>query len=74
MKANKYKGNARKGIRKETIIILKNNGIARDANEKVTKTVTRYRHFKDKGLKTLAGFFYNNYDVLTNGRIMRRKD
>ena len=69
MKANKYRGNARKGSRYETVTVLKNNGIARDANEKVTKTVTRYRHFKDKGLSTLAGFFYANYDIMGNGKI-----
>lgn len=43
MKANKYRGNARKGSLYETITIIKNNGIARDANEKVTKTITRQR-------------------------------
>ena len=43
MKANKYRGNARKGSLYETITIVKNNGIARDANEKVTKTITRQR-------------------------------
>ena len=69
MKANKYRGNARKGGRYETITIVKNNGIARDANEKVTKTVTRYRQFRDKGMATLAGFFYANYDVIGNGKI-----
>lgn len=69
MKANKYRGNARKGGRYETITIVKNNGIARDANEKVIKTITRDRYFKDKGLKTLAGFFYANYDVIGNGKI-----
>lgn len=69
MKANKYRGNARKGSQYETVTVLKNNGIARDANEKVTKTVTRYRYFKDKGTKTLAGFFYSNYDILGPGKI-----
>lgn len=68
-KTNSKKGNARKGGRYETVTVLKNNGIARDANEKVTKTVTRYRYFKDKGLSTLAGFFYANYDIMGKGRI-----
>lgn len=71
MKANKYKGNARKGSRRETITVLKNGGIAHSANEKVTKTIVRDRYVKDKGRKTLASFFYNNYDILTDGKIMR---
>ena len=38
MKANSKKGLARKGSSYKTVTILKNNGIARDANEKVTET------------------------------------
>lgn len=72
-KTNKYRGNARKGAVRETIIHIKNNGIATDANQKVTKTITRYRYFKDKGTATLAGFFYSNYDILGNGKIRLRK-
>lgn len=68
-KTNKYRGNARKGSRYETITVLKNNGIATDANQKVTKTITRYKQFRDKGTATLAGFFYANYDILGNGKI-----
>lgn len=39
MKANTKKGLARKGSSYKTVTILKNNGIARDANEKVTTTI-----------------------------------
>lgn len=38
MKANRKKGLARKGSLTKQYTILKNNGIARDANEKVTET------------------------------------
>ena len=74
MKANKYKGNARKGSRVETKTILINKGIATDANQKVTKVITRDRYFKDKGKQTLAGFFYSNYDIGPNGKIYLRKE
>lgn len=69
-KTNSKKGNARKGSRYENITVLKNGGIARSTNEKVTKTIKRYRHFKDKGLKTLGGFFYANYRIDGNGKIV----
>ena len=38
MKANSKKGLARKGSLTKQYIILKNKGIAKDANEKVTET------------------------------------
>ena len=38
MKANSKKGLARKGSLTKQYTIVKNNGIARDANEKVTET------------------------------------
>lgn len=41
MKANSKKGLARKGSTYKTVTILKNNGIAKDANEKVTTTILR---------------------------------
>lgn len=41
MKANSKKGLARKGSSYKTVTILKNNGIARDANEKVTTTIVK---------------------------------
>ena len=41
MKANSKKGLARKGSAYKTVTILKNNGIARDANEKVTTTIVK---------------------------------
>ena len=41
MKANSKKGLARKGSTYKTVTILKNNGIARDANEKVTTTIVK---------------------------------
>lgn len=45
MKANQKKGLARKGSLHKTITITKNNGIAKDANEKVhqTRVVLRYQ-------------------------------
>lgn len=39
MKANAKKGLARKGSLIKHYTVLKNNGIAKDANEKVTKTM-----------------------------------
>lgn len=38
MKANSKKGIARKGSLTKQYTIVKNNGIAKDANEKVTET------------------------------------
>lgn len=38
MKANSKKGLARKGSLTKQYVVIKNNGIARDANEKVTET------------------------------------
>ena len=41
MKANRKKGLARKGSLTKQYTIIKNNGIARDANEKITETSFR---------------------------------
>lgn len=69
-KTNSKKGNARRGSVKETFTIVKNNGIAKDANERVTKTIVKLKPPKEKGLKTLGGFFYANYHIAGNGKIV----
>lgn len=48
MKANRKKGLARKGSLTKQYVIIKNNGIARDANEKVTET--RFREINKPGI------------------------
>lgn len=65
MKTNKLKGDARKGSLRKTIIMLINNGVSSDANEKTTKTkvVFNFTRYEDKKFDRLLNKFYpiNDY-------------
>lgn len=67
IKTNKLKSTARKGSLRKTIILLSNNGVATDANEKVTKTkiIFNNKRYEDTKFDRLLNKFYpiNNYDT-----------
>ena len=77
MKANKLKGNARKGARKATFTV-KLKETADYCGEKTTITGTRERIFNKSNKPTLASIYWNNvlnspnYGVFMNK--FRKKD
>lgn len=62
MKANSKNGMARRGSMRKTHIILINNGIAADANQKVTKTII-YDNTKPKKGRTLGEMVFESFPV-----------
>lgn len=59
MKANRKKGLARKGSLTKQYVVIKNNGIARDANEKVTET-RFYDKYENPSIIELAKKYIQN--------------
>lgn len=62
MKANKYKGNARKGCRNRNYTI-QTKDTASYCGEKITKTFTQSRSFNNKGLITLGEKVYEQLNT-----------
>lgn len=68
MKANSKKGMAKKGSMRRTRTIVINNGIASDANQKVTKTVIEFspNRYEDTFTNKLNHYFpisqYGSHD------------
>ncbi len=62
MKANRFKGNARKGARKQTYTIQLKSA-ANYCGEKTTKTIIKERIFNKRHLRTLADMVYESFPV-----------
>ena len=62
MKANKFKGNARKGARKQTHTIQLKSA-ANYCGEKTTKTIITERTLNKRHLRTLADILYESFPV-----------
>lgn len=62
MKANKFKGNARNGARKQTYTVQLKSA-ANYCGEKTTKTIITERILNKRHLRTLADMVYENFPV-----------